>query len=153
MSDSATHNIRFSDAVYGPSTGSYSDRCVCISIHISRVNSLGRNTIKQSLVLHKQAKLSKRPSRKFGSKGYVSSFRSKPNLRRKLKCGSERMINLGVQFDFIENLFLPCHFRNGTAHNIPYPRGLKEHYSLIIYGQKLDFQGQFHNEKLTKVAI
>src|SRR5690606_2281804 len=41
--------------------------------------------------------------------------RSYQHLRRKLKCGSQRMVNLGVQSDFIENLFLPCYIRNGTA--------------------------------------
>src|SRR5690606_2925102 len=103
MSNSATHNIRFSGAVYGASKGSYIERCVSISIHmastvvalkvladsftkmftyitgltgVSRVNSYNRNTIKQSLVLQKQAKLSKRPSSEFDSKGFVSSFRS-----------------------------------------------------------------------------
>jgi len=172
---------------------------------VSRVNSYNRNTIMQSLVLQKQAKLSKRPSPKFGSKGFVSSFRPKPDfsqvldsnafttlfsdtdnsfcnssakwfecafgfliqgirishlgnrsyqhLRRKLKCGSERMVNLGVQFDFIENLLLPYYIRNGTAGSISFPHGLKEQISLLISRQKLDFQGQFHHTKLLKVAI
>src|SRR5690606_6813290 len=107
MSNSTTHNIRFSGAVYGASKGSYSERCVSISIHmassvvalkvlvssftymftyiagltrVSRVNHYNREAIKQSLVLQKQAKLSKRPSPKFGSKGFVSSFRCKPNF-------------------------------------------------------------------------
>src|SRR5690606_14498958 len=253
---------------------------------VSRVNSYNRNTIKQSLVLQKQAKLSKRPSSEFDSKGFVSSFRSvclctkrtpnllpmlavgvKPirgyntirdskiatykiihafsfflgnfygltkekrsffvnqvrfsldkwtirrfvahkinflpttktpqrnhivwlvghnssivsdstkwfectfcflvqgirishlgnrsyqHLRRKPKCGSERMVNLGVQSDFIENLFLPCYIRNGTAGSISFPHGLKEHYGLLIGRQKLDFQGQFHHTKFIKVAI
>src|SRR5690606_34418526 len=92
MSNSATHSIRFSIAVYGTSKDSYSDRCVNISIHtastvvalkvlgssfthmftyirgltsVSRINSYNRDAIKQSLVLQKQAKLSKRPSSKF----------------------------------------------------------------------------------------
>src|SRR5688572_9387131 len=105
-SNSATHSIRFSDTVYGASKGSYIDRCVKISIRIastvvalkeqagsytnmltyitgltrvSRINNLDRNAVKQSLVLHKGAELSKRPSSKFGSKGFVSSFRPKPN--------------------------------------------------------------------------
>src|SRR5690606_21811471 len=77
--------------------------------------------------------------------------RSYQHLRRKLKCGSERMVNLVVQFDFIENLFLPCHLRNGTACSISYPHGLKEQISLLIGRQKLDFQGQFHNAKLTNL--
>src|SRR5690606_10227781 len=38
--------------------------------------------------------------------------RSYQHLRRKLKCGSQRMINFVMQFDFIENFFLPCHIRN-----------------------------------------
>src|SRR5690606_31580612 len=107
MSNSATHSIRFSDTVYGASKGSYSDRCVYISIHmastvvalkvlgssftnmfthitgltgVSWVNHYNRDAIKQSLVLQKQAKLSKRPSPEFSSKGFVSSFRSKPNF-------------------------------------------------------------------------
>src|SRR5690606_21359510 len=46
--------------------------------------------------------------------------RSNQHLGRKLKCGSERVINLVVQFDFIENLFLPCHIRNGTTGSISY---------------------------------
>src|SRR5690606_34196988 len=96
MSNSATHSIRFSGAVYGASKGSYSERCVNICVHmastvvalkvltgsftkmfthiagltgVSWINSYNRNTIKQSLVLQKQGKLSKRPSPKFGSKG------------------------------------------------------------------------------------
>src|SRR5690606_20470563 len=40
--------------------------------------------VKQSLVLQKQAKLSKRPSPKFGSKGFVSWFRPKPNFSQVL---------------------------------------------------------------------
>src|SRR5690606_16403164 len=47
---------------------------------VSRVNYYNRDARKQSLVLQKQAKLSKRPSSKFGSKGFVSFFRSKPNV-------------------------------------------------------------------------
>src|SRR5690606_27228074 len=43
---------------------------------------------KQSLVLQKQAKLSKRPSSKFGSKGFVSSFRPKPNFSQVLDCNT-----------------------------------------------------------------
>lgn len=35
MSDSATHSIRFTGAVYGASKCSYSDRCVNISIHMA----------------------------------------------------------------------------------------------------------------------
>src|SRR5690606_17263158 len=58
--------------------------------------------------------------------------RSYQYLRRKLKYGSERMVNLGVQSDFIENLFLPCYIRNGTACSISFPHGLKEHYGLLI---------------------
>jgi len=96
MSNSATHGIRFFDAVYGASKGSYSDRWVYICVHmastvvalkvlgssftnmlthiadlngVSRINNYYRNAIKQSLVLQKQAKLSKRPSPEFGSKG------------------------------------------------------------------------------------
>src|SRR5690606_8315982 len=107
MSNSATHIIRFSDTVYGASKGSYIDRCVHISIHmactvlalkvlvssftnmftyitdltsVSRVNYYNRDARKHSLVFQKQAKLSKRPSSKFGSKGFVSFFRSKPNV-------------------------------------------------------------------------
>src|SRR5690606_31744017 len=107
MSNSATHSIRFTGVVYGASKGSYIDRCVYISIHIastvvalkvlagsftnmfthiagltrvSRINNYHRDARKQSLVLQKQAKLSKRPSSKFGSKGFVSFFRSKPNF-------------------------------------------------------------------------
>src|SRR5690606_21757834 len=107
MSNSATHIIRFSDTVYGASKGSYIDRCVHISIHmactvlalkvlvssftnmftyiagltrVSRVYSYNRDAHKRSLVLQKGAKLSKRPSSKFGSKGFVSFFRSKPNV-------------------------------------------------------------------------
>src|SRR5690606_3145124 len=79
--------------------------------------------------------------------------RSYQHLRRKLKCGSEMMVNLVVQSDFIENLLLPCYIRNGTACSISYPHGLKEHYGLLIGRQKLDFQGQFHNTKFIKVAI
>src|SRR5690606_3557250 len=320
MSNSATHSIRFSGAVYGASKGSYIEQCVYINIHmaptvvalkvlvssfthmftyitgltrVSRVNSYNRDAIKQSLVLQKQAKLSKRPSSEFGSKGFVSSYRSvclytkrtpnllpmlavgvKPisrmlntirgyydirdskiatykiihafsfflgnfygltkekrsffvnqvrfsldkwnirrfvahkinflptsktpqrhhivcrvgqnssirsnstkwfecgfrflvqgirichlgnrsyqHLRRKLKYGSERMVNLGVQFNCIKNLLLPCYIRNGTAGSIGFPHGLKEHYGLLIGRQKLDFQGQFHHTKLIKVAI
>src|SRR5690606_7776660 len=67
--------------------------------------------------------------------------RSYQHLRRKLKCGSEGMINLVVQFDLIENLFLPCYIRNGTACGIRYPHGLKEQLTLLIGRQKLDFQG------------
>src|SRR5690606_546803 len=111
MSNSATHSIRFSDTVYGASKGSYSDRCVYISIHmastvvalkvlgssftnmfthitgltgVSWVNHYNRDAVKQSLVLQKQAKLSKRPSPEFSSKGFVSSFRSKPNFSQVL---------------------------------------------------------------------
>ena len=232
MSNSATHSIRFSGAVYGASKGSYSERCVNISIHmtstvvalkvltglftnmfthiagltgVSRVNHYNRDAIKQSLVLQKQAKLSKRPSPEFGSKGFVSFFRSKPNfsqvtgsntfttlfsdkdnsfcnssakwfectfcflvkgirssnlgkrsyqyLRRKLKCVYGRIIELGVQFNCIENLFLPCNIRNGTAGSIRYPHGFREHGSLLTGRQKLDFQGQFHHTKFIKVAI
>src|SRR5690606_9005114 len=51
---------------------------------VSRVNHYNRNAVKQSLVLQKQAKLSKRPSSKFGSKGFVSSFRSKPDFSQVL---------------------------------------------------------------------
>src|SRR5690606_27488824 len=107
MSNSATHSIRFFDTVYGASKGSYIDRCVKISIHIvstvvalkvlagsftnmfthiagltrvSRINNYHRDARKQSLVLQKGAELSKRPSSKFGSKGFVSSFRPKPNF-------------------------------------------------------------------------
>src|SRR5690606_10340484 len=107
MSNSATHSIRFTGTVYGASKGSYIDRCVKISIHIastvvalkvlagsftkmftyiasltrvSRINNYNRDARKQSLVFHKGAKLSKRPSSKFCSKGVVSSFRSKPNF-------------------------------------------------------------------------
>src|SRR5699024_8550580 len=50
--------------------------------------------------------------------------RSYQHLRRKLKCGSEWMINLMMQFDFIENLFLPCHIRYSTACSISFPDGL-----------------------------
>src|SRR5690606_19663551 len=111
MSDNATHSIRFSGAVYGASKGSYIDRCVNISIHmastvvalkvlissftnmftyitgltrVSRVNHYNRDAVKQSLVLQKQAKLSKRPSSEFGSKGFVSWFRPKPNFSQVL---------------------------------------------------------------------
>src|SRR5690606_6790457 len=111
MSNSATHSIRFSDAVYGASKGSYIDRCVKISIHmastvvalkvlagsftkmftyiagltrVSRINNLNRDARKQSLVLQKQAELSKRPSSKFDSEGFVSSFRPKPNFSQVL---------------------------------------------------------------------
>src|SRR5690606_37783159 len=77
--------------------------------------------------------------------------RSYQHLRRKLKCGSERMVNLVVQFDFIENLFLPCHIRNGTAHSISFPHSLKEQYGLLIGRQKLDFQCHFHNTKFEKL--
>src|SRR5690606_14417299 len=107
MSNSATHSIRFTGVVYGASKGSYSDRCVYISIHIastvvalkvlagsftnmftyiagltrvSRVNHYNRDAVKQSLVFQKEAKLSKKPSSEFGSKGFVSSFRPKPNF-------------------------------------------------------------------------
>src|SRR5690606_2574172 len=370
-SNSATHSIRFFNAVYCASKGSYIDRCVNISIHmastvaalkvlgssftnmfthiagltsVSRINSYNRDAVKQSLVFQKEAKLSKRPSPEFGSKGFVSSFRSKPNfsqvldsntfttlfsdkdnrfcncmihsacvssflalkpfrqpptvsfsrtfrsvclcanrtpnllpmftvsvkpisrmlntirgyydicdskiatykiihslrfflgnfygltkekrsffvnqvcfsldkrdmfrlmankinflspsktpqrnhivwlvghnssivsdstkwfectfcflvqgirishlgnrsyqhLGRKLKCGSQRMVNFVMQFDFIENLFLPCHIRNGTTDSISYLHGLKEQCGLLIGRQKLDFQSQFHNTK------
>src|SRR5690606_20461407 len=97
MSNSATHSIRFFGAVYNAPKGSYSKRCVSISIHmastvvalkvlgssftkmfthiagltrVSRVNNYHRDAIKQSLVLQKQAKLSKRPSPEFSSKGF-----------------------------------------------------------------------------------
>src|SRR5690606_10134805 len=56
--------------------------------------------------------------------------RSYQHLRRKLKCGSKRMVNFVMQFDFIENLFLPCHIRNGTTGRISYPHGLKEQCGL-----------------------
>ena len=79
--------------------------------------------------------------------------RSYRYLRRKLKCGSERILNLGVQSGFVENLFLPCCLRNDTAGSIRYPHGMKEHYSLLTGRQKLDFQGQFHYTKLIKVTI
>src|SRR5690606_9443644 len=111
MSNSATHSIRFSDTVYGASKGSYSDRCVYISIHmastvaalkvlvssftnmftyitgltgVSRINNYNRDAVKQSLVFQKEAKLSKRPSSEFSSKGFVSSFRCKPNFSQVL---------------------------------------------------------------------
>src|SRR5690606_37130194 len=107
MRNSATNSIRFFGAVYNAPKCRYIDRCVSISIHmastvvalkvlvssltnmftyiagltrVSRINSYHRDTIKQSFVLQKQAKLSKRPSSKFGSKFFVSSFRSKPNF-------------------------------------------------------------------------
>src|SRR5690554_4906554 len=107
MSDSATHNIRFFSAVYNAPKGRYIDRCVSIGIHmastvvalkvlvssfsnmftyiagltrVSRINNYHRDAIKQSFVLQKKAELSKRPSSKFGSKFFVSSFRSKPNF-------------------------------------------------------------------------
>src|SRR5690606_31902422 len=189
MSNSTTHSIRFFDAVYGASKGSYIDRCVNISIHmastvaalkvfgssftnmfthiagltsVSRINSYNRDAIKQSLVLHKQAKLSKRPSSKFGSKGFVSSFRCKPNFSQVLDSNTftalfsdkdnsfcNRMIHSACVSSFfalkpcIENLFLPCQLRNSTECSICYPHGLKELYSLLISRQKLDFQGQF----------
>src|SRR5690606_13227372 len=100
MSNSATHSIRFSIAVYGAFKGSYIDRCVYIRVHmastvaalkvlgssftnmfthiagltgVSRVNNYSRNTIKQSLVLQKQAKLSKRPSSKLDFQGQFHS--------------------------------------------------------------------------------
>src|SRR5690606_16824481 len=56
----------------------------------------------------------------------------------------QRMVNLVVQFDFIENLFLPCHIRNGTTDSISYLHGLKEQCGLLIGRQKLDFQSHFH---------
>src|SRR5690606_7452537 len=107
MSNSARHSIRFFNAVYGASKGSYIDRCVSISIHmvttvvalkvlvgsftnmftyiagltrVPRINNHDRDTIKQSLILQKQTKLSKRPPSKFGSKLFVSSFRPQPNI-------------------------------------------------------------------------
>src|SRR5690606_28746408 len=119
MSNSATHSIRFSDTVYGASKGSYIDRCVNISIHtastvvalkvlfrsftkmftyiasltrVSRINNYNRDARKQSLVLQKGAELSKRPSPKFGSKGFVSSFRPKPNFSQ--VTGSNTFITL-----------------------------------------------------------
>src|SRR5690606_18942235 len=73
------------------------------------------------------------------------------HLRRKLKGGSERMIHLVVQFDFIENLLLPCHLGNGTTSSISFLDGLKEQYGLLIGRQKLDFQNHFHNTKLNKL--
>src|SRR5690606_11251508 len=78
--------------------------------------------------------------------------RSYQHLRRKLKCGSKRMVNFVMQFDFIENLFLPCHIRNDTASRISYPHGLKEQYGLLIGRQKLDFQSHFHNTKFEKLT-
>src|SRR5690606_14487750 len=111
MSNSARHSIRFFDTVYGASKGSYIDRCVSISIHmvttvvalkvlvgsftnmftyiagltrVPWINHHHRDTIKQSLVLQKQAKLSKRPPSKFGSKLFVSSFRPQPNISQVL---------------------------------------------------------------------
>src|SRR5690606_37498963 len=107
----STHSIRFTGVVYGASKCSYSDRCVSISIHmasavvalkvlagsftkmftyiasltrVSRINNYYWDAIKQSLVLQKQAKLPKRPSPKFGSKGFVSWFRPKPNFSQVL---------------------------------------------------------------------
>ena len=47
---------------------------------VPRINHHDRDTIKQSLVLQKRAKLSKRPPSKFGSKLFVSSFRPQPNI-------------------------------------------------------------------------
>src|SRR5690606_31590204 len=100
MSNSATHSIRFSGAVYGVSKGSYIDRCVYIRVHmastvvalkvlgssftsrftyitgltsVSGVNSYNRDAIKRSLVLQKQAKLSKRPSSEFDFQGQFHS--------------------------------------------------------------------------------
>src|SRR5690606_24583193 len=102
MSNSATHSIRFTDAVYGASKGSYIDRCVKISIHmastvvalivlagsftimfthiagltrVSRINNYAWDARKQSLLLQILAMLSKSPSSKFGSKGFVTFFR------------------------------------------------------------------------------
>src|SRR5690606_10092415 len=77
--------------------------------------------------------------------------RSYKHLGRKLTCGFERMINLVVQFDFIENLFLPCHISNGIAGRIGHFHGLKEQCSLILCGQELDFQCQFHDTKFKRV--
>src|SRR5690606_3379707 len=79
--------------------------------------------------------------------------RSYQHLRRKLRCGSERMIHLVVQFDFIENLLLPCHLRNSTTSSISFLDGLKEQCGLLIARQKLDFQSHFNNAKIIKVAI
>src|SRR5690606_14407537 len=78
-------------------------------------------------------------------------YRSYQHLRRKLKCGSQRMVNFVMQFDFIENLFLPCHLRNSTTDSISYPHSLKEQLTLLIGRHKLDFQCQFHNTKFEKL--
>src|SRR5690606_33002066 len=131
MSNSATHSIRFSGAVYGASKGSYSERYVNISIHmastvvalkvlagsftkmftyiagltrVSRVNSYNRDAIKQSLVLQKQAELSKRPSSKFGSKGFVSSFRSKPNFSQVLDSNTFTAVFSGKDNSFCNRM-------------------------------------------------
>src|SRR5690606_26121508 len=84
--------------------------------------------------------------RNFGNRSYQ-------HLRRKLKCSSKRMIHLVVQFDCIENLFLPCHLGNGTTSSISFLDGLKEQCGLLIGRQKLDFQSHFHNTKFKKIAI
>src|SRR5690606_5615793 len=77
--------------------------------------------------------------------------RSYQHLRRKLTCGSERMIDLVVQFNFIENLFLPCRLRNDIAGSISYPHSLKEQCGLILGSKQLDFQSHFHNAKFKKL--
>src|SRR5699024_787569 len=111
MSNIAAHSIRFLGVVYNASKDSYIDSCVHISIRmattvvalkvlvgaftnmftyiaglarVSRINNHHRDAIKQSLILQKGAKLSKRPPSKFGSKGFVSSFRVKPNFSQVL---------------------------------------------------------------------
>src|SRR5690606_35469897 len=134
MSNRATHSTRFFGAVYNAPKGRYIERCVSISIHmastvvalkvlvssltnmftyiagltrVSRINSYLRDTIKQSFVLQKQAKLSKRPSSKFGSKFFVSSFRSKPNFSQILDSNNSTAL-----FSRKDNIF--C---NSKIHN------------------------------------
>src|SRR5690606_13607903 len=75
---------------------------------VPRVNHYNRDAIKQSLVLQEGAELSKRPSPKFGSKGFVSSFRSKPNFSQVLDSNTFTAL-----FSDKDNRFCNCMIHQG----------------------------------------
>lgn len=76
----------------------------------------------------------------------ISNFGYLPykHLRRKIKGSFVSMIDFVMEFEIIENLFLPSHIRDSIANSIGFLHSIEKQVSLFVSRQKFYFQRQLH---------
>ena len=73
-------------------------------------------------------------------------------LRRKVVCFLNRIVNLLVQTELLEHTAFPRYLRDSVASLVEYAECLFQHLDLYVRWKQFNLQGQFHTTKIRKTT-